>query len=94
MKRLLLLICFLPVVSVAQLRLAKIFSDNMVLQRHQPIHFWGKAKPGEKVKILFGEENELVTGSKDSLWNIYCNKRKVSTQAQSLIFPAMKKNLS
>lgn len=38
----------------AQLQLAKIFSDNMVLQREAPIVIWGTAQPGERLQVRLG----------------------------------------
>ncbi len=35
----------------AEVKLAPIFTDNMVLQRDKPIPVWGTAKPGEKVEV-------------------------------------------
>ncbi len=35
----------------AEVSLSKIFSDNMMLQRNQPIRVWGQAAPGEAVAV-------------------------------------------
>jgi len=43
-----------------QLRLANIFTDNMVLQRDQPATIWGWAKPGADVRVTVTEKNESV----------------------------------
>ena len=49
------LACFSSVPEAkAEVKLAPIFSDNMVLQRDKPIPVWGTAKPSEKVTIIFG----------------------------------------
>lgn len=42
----------------AEIKLAGMFSDNMVLQRGKPIIIWGWAAPRERVDISFaGEKN-------------------------------------
>ena len=43
-----LLVC---AASYAQLGLAEIFTDNMVLQRDKPVNVWGTAAPGAKVDV-------------------------------------------
>lgn len=49
----------------AEVRLAKIFSDNMVLQRNKPIRVWGWADPGENVTVsLSGREASVKADSK------------------------------
>ena len=47
----------IPIVATAQLRVATVFSNNMLLQRDEPIAVWGKAVPGNKVEVVFGKTN-------------------------------------
>ncbi len=46
---------FLYIVSglYAQVRLPRLISDEMVLQRDSKIKVWGWASPGEKVSVSF-----------------------------------------
>ncbi|MDP2367393.1 sialate O-acetylesterase [Rhodoferax sp.] len=49
----------------AEVRLAHIFSDHLVLQRHQPIHVWGWANRGELVQVeLNGQSNRTIADEK------------------------------
>ena len=41
------------------LRLARIFNDNMVLQQEKPINIWGWAKPGASVSITLTQQRQL-----------------------------------
>src|SRR5689334_13210268 len=84
MKLYLVSFLFFPLVSVGQLKLAKIFSDNMVLQRDEPIHIWGKAADGERVSISLAGEDKFTLVAKDSSWNIFFKKQKANTKAQSI----------
>ncbi len=62
MKKLLLFGLFiiqLPV--VAQLKLARLFSDHVVLQRQKPILVWGWAKPKEKITITLAGQKQIAT---------------------------------
>ena len=78
MKRWLVVVTFLGLflVSNAQVKVASILGDNMVLQRNSEVNLWGKAKPGEVLSINTGWNNKKysVSTSKEGNWLL-----KVST---------------
>jgi len=45
----------------ADVRLPRVLSDRMVLQRDQPIPIWGFAAPGEEVTVTLGDNNSAKT---------------------------------
>lgn len=47
------LVCFTTVSSFGQVRLPKLVSDGMVLQRDAPVKIWGWAAAGEKITVTF-----------------------------------------
>jgi len=49
---------FLPTICMAEVRMPRMFSDNMVIQRDQPIRVWGWADKGSTVIV---ELNGIVT---------------------------------
>src|SRR5690606_20030466 len=56
--------------AFADIKLPKIFSDNMVFQQGMKIPVWGWADPGEKVTVNFeGNYAETVTGA-DGRWKL------------------------
>ncbi len=67
----LVFICFILTDTVlANVRLPKLFSDNMILQREMQVPLWGWADPGEKVTAeLGGHYAETVTGA-DGKWKL------------------------
>jgi sialate O-acetylesterase len=79
------LIFFSPFIASAQLQLAKIFSDNMVLQRNQTIKIWGKASPGEIVTVSFANEKRHVAVQNDSGWAVIFKAQKANTKPQSIL---------
>jgi len=85
MKTLLLIIILFPCFVSAQLQIAKLFSDNMVLQRDKPIHIFGKAIPDKKVTVQFNSRSKITEAGSDSVWNIYFEKQKANATAQSII---------
>ena len=64
--------CYISLQSVfAEVSVARIFSDNMVLQRGINAPVWGTAAPGEKITV---EINGLISStitSKDGKWKVY-----------------------
>ncbi|MEQ9423494.1 MAG: sialate O-acetylesterase [Cyclobacteriaceae bacterium] len=54
----------------ADVTLAKIFGDNMVLQRDTVVTLWGWADPNEKIKISIGVNQYKAKAEKDGSWTI------------------------
>ena len=61
--------------SVLEIKLPKVLSDGMVLQRNKPIPFWGKSLPGAEIHIAFAGKTKSVTSDNQGNWQV--------------IFPAM-----
>jgi sialate O-acetylesterase len=74
-----------PVFGFSQIQLAKIFSDNMVLQRNEPIKIWGKAKPGHTVIVVFANDKRITTVQHDSGWTVTFKAQQASTHPQSAL---------
>lgn len=86
MKRFVAIVILLGILQLvsAQIKLAKIFSDNMIIQRDQPIHIWGKADPGKDIVVSFGSEGGSTKVKADSTWGIYLKAQKANSKAQTL----------
>jgi sialate O-acetylesterase len=54
----------------AQIRLPKLISNGMVLQRHRPLHIWGWASPGETVQVAFNNKQYKTTTATDGKWQL------------------------
>ncbi len=64
------LILILSATAFGELKLPKLVSDGMVLQRDAEVRIWGWATPGEKVSVKFlGLEYSAMTGA-DGNWQI------------------------
>ncbi|MGI8772473.1 MAG: sialate O-acetylesterase [Acidobacteriaceae bacterium] len=55
----------------AEVRLPKVLSDHMVLQRNAPIHLWGWAAPGERVTATLNSASGSATASTLGQWSLY-----------------------
>ncbi|HEX4229649.1 MAG TPA: sialate O-acetylesterase [Bryobacteraceae bacterium] len=67
----LVLLAFTAVAARAEVRLPKIFSSHMVLQRDQPIHIWGFSDPAEKVSASLSGANRSTIGDSLGHWSLY-----------------------
>ena len=54
----------------AQVRLPRLVSSGMVLQREQPVRLWGWAKPGENVTLTFQQKTYRATTGPDGQWRV------------------------
>ena len=72
MKHLVVVYLFLAVsLSVqAQVRLPKLISDGMVLQRDTKLKVWGWAKPGEKVTVNFKSKHYKAVTDASGKWQV------------------------
>lgn len=54
----------------AEIKLPKVFSSNMVIQRDAPVKIWGWAEKREKLAILFHGDTTLVKADKSGKWQV------------------------
>jgi sialate O-acetylesterase len=55
----------------AEVKLPRILSSHMVLQRDRPIHLWGWSEPGEKVSASINGATQSTTGDRLGTWELY-----------------------
>lgn len=78
------------VAAQAEIKPHALFSDHMVLQRDQPLHFWGTANPNEEVYVHLTittvdgkrEEGTAVKADKDGLFKAKLSKFPAGTAGQ------------
>ena len=56
------------VAAEAEVRLPKVFSSHMVLQREMPLAVWGWAQPGETVTVEVASEKAQATANERGEW--------------------------
>ena len=66
------------------LRLPAIFSDNMVLQREQPVPVWGWAVPGEEVSVKFNQQEKTAVANTDGQWRVDLSPLPASKDSSAL----------
>jgi len=81
MKNLKLILTVLTIVistqiSKADVSVADIFSDNMVLQRNLNVKIWGTAAPGEKLSVSFNGQKLKTKADKKGKWSVILKPMK------------------
>jgi sialate O-acetylesterase len=74
----------------AEVQLAKVFGDHMVLQHDMPIPVWGWADEGESVSVTLGEQRRSTTANSVGRWRVTFGKLTVGDD--SLTMTARGKN--
>ena len=70
--------------AFAELKLAKIFNDNMVLQRNQPLKIWGTASAKERISVKIGRTTKSSQAGEDGRWEITLPAQKTSKKGLKL----------
>ena len=76
--KLILALSFFAISSliIANVKLPKVFGDNMVLQRDAEIPVWGWADIGEKVTVTFHNQKVKTTADKEGKWIVRLEPEK------------------
>jgi len=62
----------------AEVRLAGVFGDHMILQQGMPLAIWGTANRGEKFTLQVADQITTATGDADGRWNVTFSPLKAS----------------
>lgn len=54
-----------------EVRLPRILSSHMVLQRDRPIHIWGWSEPNEKISVVLNAVSQSTMGDNLGRWTLY-----------------------
>jgi sialate O-acetylesterase len=68
----------------AVVKVASVFSDNMVLQRDNKVPVWGTAAIDEKVTVIFGGQREKTTADEQGRWKVYLSPMKACAEGKEL----------
>ncbi|GHA63342.1 sialate O-acetylesterase [Pontibacter akesuensis] len=75
----------LPLVAQGQVRLPKLISDGMVLQRDTDLKVWGWASAGEKVSVRFLNKTYQAVADNKGAWEVQLAKLKAGGPHQMVI---------
>jgi len=77
-------LCLSATIAVAEVKVAAIFGDHMVLQVGMDVPVWGVANPGEEVTVRFAGQTKKATTGKDSKWRVILDPLKVSAEGREI----------
>ncbi|MCP4830368.1 MAG: sialate O-acetylesterase [Proteobacteria bacterium] len=83
---LLLISLLLPCAVVkaeAALELATPFTDNMILQRQQPLPVWGWAEPGSEVTVSFAGQTKTAKADASGKWMVKLDALEASAEERN-----------
>lgn len=69
----------------AELKLAAIFSDHMVLQRDKAAPVWGWAKPGEQLVVEFAGQEKTATADASGKWLVRLDPLVACAEPRTLV---------
>lgn len=79
-----IILCVLPVASAwAEVHVASVFGDHMVLQRETKLPVWGTAAPGESVTVEFAGQKKQATAAVDGQWRLNLDPLAASATPRS-----------
>ena len=65
-----LLLACLAATAQAEVRLANVFGEHMVLQRDRPLRVWGQATPGQTLTVEFAGRKASTRVGADGRWQV------------------------
>lgn len=90
----LLLLVPLSLAHAAELKLAAVFSDHMVLQREKPVPVWGWADPGEQITVAFAGQTQTATADAKGQWKVKLEAMPANADPETLLVKSDKPNRS
>ena len=79
-----LLLALPAALHAAELKLAAVFSDHMVLQRDQPVPVWGWANAGEKVTVELAGQTKTAIVDANGKWLVQLGALPASAEPRAL----------
>lgn len=73
------------VLPAAELKLAGVFTDHVVLQREKPVPVWGWSDPGEPVTVRFAGQSKSATADVSGKWQVMLDPLSASDRGGELV---------
>lgn len=67
-----------------KLKLAAIFSSNMILQHGKKIPIWGWSEPGDKITVKFAKQTRKTVANKQGRWMLKLNHLEISIKPATM----------
>jgi sialate O-acetylesterase len=80
-----LLLAPVATLQAADLKLAALFSDHMVLQRDKPVPVWGWADAGESITVEFAGQKKSAIAAATGKWQVQLDPLTASADSRALM---------
>jgi len=84
MRILFIAVLFVPGFANAEIRLHKVFTDNMVIQRNLPIRIFGWAEAGQEVVVEFAGQAQTARADGKGFWKAELKAMEANAKGQTL----------
>jgi sialate O-acetylesterase len=81
----LLAVCAASSAAMANVRLPRIFSNHMLLQRGLEAPVWGWAEAGEEVSVQFAGQEKSATADENGKWMVRLDALEASSKGRALV---------
>jgi sialate O-acetylesterase len=71
--------------AFAEVKVAEVFGDGMVLQRDLPLPVWGTASPGETITVSFKRQRHRATADAQGKWMVTLKPLKTSKTEKEMV---------
>ncbi len=86
-------ILMLPALARAEIVLAPLFSDGVVLQRDKPVPIWGRANPKQTIAVTLYDQTVQATAGADGRWIVYFDPVLASDDPTEIVVAAAKESV-
>ena len=74
----------------AEVKLSKVFTPHMVLQRGMAVPVWGTASPGEQVTVTFAGQSKTAKADDKGAWSVKLDSMQTNAEPQTLTIGTQK----
>ena len=68
----------------ADVQIPAVLDSHMVIQQEKPVVLWGKAEPGEEIKVTFGNDTGVTKANTEGNWHVKLPARKASAKPATI----------
>ena len=68
----------------AEIKLPRVFSDDMMFQRQKPVKVWGLSDPGADVRVEFGGKSASAKAGGDGKWSLFLGAMEASSEPRDM----------
>jgi len=79
-----LLLASATVLQAAEIKLAAVFSDHMLLQCDKAVSIWGWADPGQQLTVEFAGQKKTTTAEANGKWMVRLDPLHASAEPREL----------